>query len=111
MTKVRVQGTLALELLEQVQERLDAIIVCVSGGGMISGVATAAKGLDPDITILAAEPSGEGSVWVCVGGHGCGGARGGAQGCVQAGGGVCEYMCVCVRARVHVRKCMRTSVL
>ena len=52
------QGTLALELLEQVKGGLDAIIVCVSGGGLISGVATAAKGINPDITILAAEPSG-----------------------------------------------------
>ncbi|KAK9797422.1 hypothetical protein WJX73_010929 [Symbiochloris irregularis] len=51
------QGTVALELLKQVQG-LDAIIVCVSGGGLISGIATAAKGLNPDITILAAEPSG-----------------------------------------------------
>ena len=52
------QGTLALELLEQVPHRLDAILVCVSGGGMISGIAAAAKALQPDIAIIAAEPSG-----------------------------------------------------
>ena len=52
------QGTLALELLQQADAGLDGMIVCVSGGGMISGVATAAKGLQPGITILAAEPSG-----------------------------------------------------
>ena len=51
------QGTIALELLEQV-EGLDAIVVPVSGGGMISGVAVAAKSLRPDIKIIAAEPCG-----------------------------------------------------
>jgi len=34
-------------------------VVPVSGGGMISGVAVAAKGLDPDIRIIAAEPTGD----------------------------------------------------
>lgn len=38
---------------------LDAVVVPVSGGGMISGVATAAKALRPDITIIAAEPTGQ----------------------------------------------------
>lgn len=42
-------------------ENLDAIVVPVSGGGMISGVATAAKALRPDITIVAAEPTGQAS--------------------------------------------------
>ena len=43
------QGTLALELMEQVQS-LDAIIAPVGGGGLISGVSIAAKGLDPKKT-------------------------------------------------------------
>ena len=38
---------------------LDAIVVPVSGGGMISGIAVAAKGLQPDIRIIGAEPLGE----------------------------------------------------
>jgi len=37
---------------------LEAILVPVSGGGMISGIAVAAKGLKPSIKIIAAEPSG-----------------------------------------------------
>lgn len=62
---MQMQGTLALELLQQAKH-LDAILVCVSGGGMISGIATAAKGLNPNITVLAAEPSGMcGSACVC----------------------------------------------
>lgn len=51
------QGTVALEFLEQVP-LLDAIIVPISGGGLISGIALAAKAIKPEIIILAAEPSG-----------------------------------------------------
>ncbi|KAK3702068.1 hypothetical protein QZH41_014764 [Actinostola sp. cb2023] len=49
------QGTMALELLEQVPD-LDAIVVPVGGGGMLSGICVAAKGLKPSIKIFAAEP-------------------------------------------------------
>ncbi|XBI93998.1 hypothetical protein VPH35_030729 [Triticum aestivum] len=51
------QGTVCLELLEQVPE-IDTIIVPISGGGLISGVALAAKAINPSIRILAAEPKG-----------------------------------------------------
>uniref|UniRef100_A0A2P2JMJ9 Serine racemase n=1 Tax=Rhizophora mucronata TaxID=61149 RepID=A0A2P2JMJ9_RHIMU len=50
------QGTISLELLEQVPQ-LDVIIVPISGGGLISGVALAAKAIKPSIQILAAEPT------------------------------------------------------
>ncbi|MDA1262913.1 MAG: pyridoxal-phosphate dependent enzyme [Planctomycetota bacterium] len=53
------QGTIALELLEQVQSQLhtlDAIIVPLGGGGLISGIAIAARALQPDIRIIGAEP-------------------------------------------------------
>jgi len=49
------QGTIGLELLDQVPQ-LDAIVVPVSGGGMLSGICIAAKALKPDIKIYAAEP-------------------------------------------------------
>ena len=55
------QGTVGLELLQQVAD-LDAIVVPVSGGGLISGIAIAAKALKPDIVIIAAEPTGETSI-------------------------------------------------
>ncbi|KAM0901350.1 hypothetical protein ACQ4PT_020042 [Festuca glaucescens] len=51
------QGTVSLELLEQVPE-IDTIIVPISGGGLISGVALAAKAINPSIRIVAAEPKG-----------------------------------------------------
>ncbi len=49
------QGTIALEFLAQVPE-LDAIVVPLGGGGMLSGVAIAAKALSPRTLIHGAEP-------------------------------------------------------
>jgi len=51
------QGTIALELFQQVPD-LDAIVAPVGGGGMISGIAIAARGLDPGLRVFAAEPAG-----------------------------------------------------
>ncbi|KAF6260990.1 serine/threonine dehydratase [Scenedesmus sp. NREL 46B-D3] len=51
------QGTIGLELLQQVPE-LDVVVVPVSGGGMLSGITLAAKALKPGILVLAAEPCG-----------------------------------------------------
>ncbi len=51
------QGTIALEMLEQLPE-LDAIVVPVGGGGLISGMATAAKALKPEITIIGISAEG-----------------------------------------------------
>jgi threonine dehydratase len=49
------QGTVALELLEQAGP-LDVLLVCVGGGGLIAGCATAAKALDPRIRVVGVEP-------------------------------------------------------
>lgn len=49
------QGTTAIELLEEVPD-LDALVVCVGGGGLISGCATAAKAIRPDIRVFGVEP-------------------------------------------------------
>ncbi|KAK3434376.1 hypothetical protein EUGRSUZ_D01864 [Eucalyptus grandis] len=51
------QGTISVELLEQAPQ-IDTIIVPISGGGLISGVALAAKSMNPRIRVLAAEPRG-----------------------------------------------------
>jgi threonine dehydratase len=48
------QGTVALEMLEDAPQ-LDTIIVPVGGGGLISGVATAAKSLKPGIRIVGVQ--------------------------------------------------------
>jgi threonine dehydratase len=49
------QGTAALELLEEVPD-LDILIAPVSGGGLLSGTAIAAKSLRPGIRVIGAEP-------------------------------------------------------
>ncbi len=51
------QGTAALELLEEVPD-LDAILVPVGGGGLLSGTLIASKGISPKIKVIAAEPQG-----------------------------------------------------
>lgn len=51
------QGTLAFEILRDLPE-VDVILVPVGGGGLIAGVATLAKILKPEITIIGVEPSG-----------------------------------------------------
>ncbi|MDP3083914.1 MAG: threo-3-hydroxy-L-aspartate ammonia-lyase [Rubrivivax sp.] len=49
------QGTAALELLEETGP-LDALLVCVGGGGLIAGCAVAAKRLAPGIEVWGVEP-------------------------------------------------------
>jgi len=49
------QGTVALELLEQAGP-LDLLLVCVGGGGLIAGCATAAAALAPDTRVVGVEP-------------------------------------------------------
>ncbi|MHB1056872.1 MAG: pyridoxal-phosphate dependent enzyme [Rhodanobacter sp.] len=51
------QGTLALELLRQAPG-LDALITPVGGGGLASGVAIAAHGIEPALALFGAEPLG-----------------------------------------------------
>lgn len=51
------QGTISLEILEELPE-LDCLIVPVSGGGLISGVAAAAKELKPSIKIIGVNTEG-----------------------------------------------------
>ncbi|MDE6362049.1 MAG: threonine ammonia-lyase, partial [Clostridia bacterium] len=51
------QGTIGLEILSQVND-LDAIVVPIGGGGLIAGVAFAAKSLNPSIKIYGVQASG-----------------------------------------------------
>lgn len=49
------QGTAALELLEEVPD-LDALAICLGGGGLFSGCAAAAHGIDPKLRLFGIEP-------------------------------------------------------
>ncbi|HHH31180.1 MAG TPA: pyridoxal-phosphate dependent enzyme [Polyangiaceae bacterium] len=51
------QGTVALELLEQVPD-LEAVVVPVGGGGLISGITLALRELAPSVRVFGAEPLG-----------------------------------------------------
>ena len=51
------QGTVALELAEQIPD-MDAVIVPVGGGGLISGVAFTLKNLNPNIKVYGVQASG-----------------------------------------------------
>lgn len=59
------QGTVALELLEEVPD-LDAIVACIGGGGLLAGCATAAKGLNPSIRVFGAEPEVANDTWLSL---------------------------------------------
>lgn len=54
------QGTIALEILEEMHDA-EVIVVPIGGGGLISGIAAAAKMIKPDIKIIGVEPSGAAS--------------------------------------------------
>ena len=49
------QGTAAMELIEDVGE-LDVLVVCLGGGGLISGCSLAAKALSPNCEVYGVEP-------------------------------------------------------
>ena len=48
------QGTVALEMLQEVPE-LDTLVVAIGGGGLIAGMATAAKAIKPEIEIIGVQ--------------------------------------------------------
>jgi threonine dehydratase len=51
------QGTVGLEILEDFPE-VEAIIVCVGGGGLLAGISLAVKSQRPDVRIIGVEPEG-----------------------------------------------------
>ncbi len=54
------QGTLGLEMLSDLPDA-DALVVPIGGGGLIAGIAIAARALRPDITIIGVQAAGAGS--------------------------------------------------
>lgn len=56
------QGTIALEILEEIKD-VDAVVVPIGGGGLISGVAFTLKQLKPDIKVYGVQASGAPSMY------------------------------------------------
>jgi threonine dehydratase len=50
------QGTIAMEILRQASEPIDAIFVAIGGGGLISGIAAYVKRLRPEVKVIGVQP-------------------------------------------------------
>lgn len=59
------QGTAALELMEEVPD-LDALVVCLGGGGLLAGCAVAAKALNAGIRVFGVEPELANDYWLSL---------------------------------------------
>jgi threonine dehydratase len=59
------QGTIALEMLEEVPG-LDVLVIPIGGGGLIAGIATAAKAIKPAIDIVGVESALYPSFWNAI---------------------------------------------
>ncbi|MDP4089535.1 MAG: threonine ammonia-lyase [Bacillota bacterium] len=55
------QGTIALEILDELKD-VDYILAAVGGGGLLSGIAVAAKSINPNIKVIGVEPEGSPSM-------------------------------------------------
>ena len=62
------QGTIGLEILDQLPD-LDAVIVPIGGGGLISGVAFAIKSLKPQVKVYGVQAAGAPSMYVSLQEH------------------------------------------
>jgi threonine dehydratase len=51
------QGTIALEILEDLPD-IDTLVIALGGGGLLSGIAVAAKALRPQLRVIGVEPTG-----------------------------------------------------
>ena len=59
------QGTIGLEIFESLTD-VDAVIVPIGGGGLISGIATAIKNLKPEAQVVGVEPERASSMYQSV---------------------------------------------
>lgn len=60
------QGTIGLEILDQL-DTVDAVVVPIGGGGLISGVAFAIKNLRPDVKVYGVQAAGSPSMYRSIG--------------------------------------------
>ena len=56
------QGTVAVEIMNDIEEPIDYIFGSIGGGGLMSGVSAYVKNLSPETKIIGVEPAGAGSM-------------------------------------------------
>ncbi|MDI2589082.1 threonine ammonia-lyase IlvA [Psychrobacillus sp. NEAU-3TGS] len=56
------QGTVAVEIMNDIEEQMDYVFGSIGGGGLIAGVSTYIKNLSPFTKIIGVEPAGAGSM-------------------------------------------------
>lgn len=59
------QGSIGIEILEEL-ENVDIILAPIGGGGLISGIAVAAKSINPSIKVIGVEPEGANAMKLSV---------------------------------------------
>jgi threonine dehydratase len=59
------QGTLGLDILEDLPD-MDAILIAIGGGGLISGMSTAIRARRPSVRIVGVEPTGSPTLKACL---------------------------------------------
>lgn len=59
------QGTIGLEILDQLPD-VDAVIVPIGGGGLISGIAYAIKSLNPNVKVYGVQSAGAPSMYLSI---------------------------------------------
>lgn len=56
------QGTIAVELIEQMPSNVAAVLIPVGGGGLLAGISTYMKSVRPDVRVFGVEPEGAASM-------------------------------------------------
>ncbi len=79
------QGTIGLEIVQEFND-VDAVLVPIGGGGLISGVAFAIKSLNPSIKVYGVQAAGAPSKFNCV--------RVGAIGCLESVSSIADRIAV-----------------
>lgn len=64
------QGTVAVEIMNDMEEPIDFVFGSIGGGGLISGVSTYIKNISPKTKIIGVEPAGAGSMKAAFGNNG-----------------------------------------